>query len=48
MGKFKNDLPNLFDWTKETFLPEDFDLNTWAHGACGIGTAKSCSIQNNC
>ncbi|MCL1671185.1 lanthionine synthetase LanC family protein [Elizabethkingia ursingii] len=36
----KSDLPNLFEWTKETFLPEDFDLNTWAHGACGIGTAR--------
>ncbi|RXM38410.1 hypothetical protein BOQ62_17765 [Chryseobacterium sp. CH21] len=36
----KKELPNLFDWTKETFLPEDFDLNSWAHGACGIGIAR--------
>ncbi len=41
----KNDLPNLFDWTKETFLPEDFDLNTWAHGACGIGTARIAAFK---
>ncbi|WP_407534051.1 lanthionine synthetase LanC family protein [Elizabethkingia miricola] len=41
----KNDLPNLFDWTKETFLPEDFDLNTWAHGACGIGTARVAAFK---
>lgn len=41
----KNDLPNLFDWTKETFLPEDFDLNAWAHGACGIGTARVAAFK---
>ncbi|ASK29768.1 hypothetical protein CEY12_06450 [Chryseobacterium sp. T16E-39] len=36
----KNQLPDLFEWNKNTFLPEDFDLNAWAHGACGIGTAR--------
>ncbi|NIF05096.1 hypothetical protein F3J23_06535 [Chryseobacterium sp. Tr-659] len=36
----KNNLPNLFDWNKSIFLPEDFDLNAWAHGACGIGNAR--------
>lgn len=41
----KSDLPNLFAWTKETFLPEDFDLNTWAHGACGIGTARIAAFK---
>jgi hypothetical protein len=36
----KSSLPNLFDWSKSTFLQEDFDLNAWAHGACGIGSAR--------
>lgn len=36
----KNRLPDLFDWNKSTFLREDFDLNAWAHGACGIGSAR--------
>ncbi|MCT2564032.1 lanthionine synthetase LanC family protein [Chryseobacterium herbae] len=36
----KNHLPDLFDWNKNTFLQEDFDLNAWAHGACGIGNAR--------
>ncbi|WP_223609299.1 lanthionine synthetase LanC family protein [Chryseobacterium sp. OSA05B] len=36
----KNHLPSLFDWNKNTFLQEDFDLNAWAHGACGIGSAR--------
>ncbi len=36
----KSQLSNLFDWNKETFLQDDFDLNSWAHGACGIGTAR--------
>lgn len=36
----KNNLPDLFDWNKKTFQPEDFDLNAWAHGACGIGNAR--------
>lgn len=36
----KNHLPDLFDWNKNTFLQEDFNLNAWAHGACGIGSAR--------
>jgi hypothetical protein len=36
----KNRLPNLFDWNKNTFLSEDFDINAWAHGASGIGTSR--------
>ncbi|KFF24912.1 lanthionine synthetase LanC family protein [Chryseobacterium vrystaatense] len=36
----KNRLPDLFDWHKSTFLKEDFNLNAWAHGACGIGNAR--------
>ncbi|KXH84711.1 lanthionine synthetase LanC family protein [Chryseobacterium kwangjuense] len=36
----KNSLPDLFDWNKNTFLTDDFDLNAWAHGACGIGNAR--------
>ncbi|WP_345990025.1 lanthionine synthetase LanC family protein [Chryseobacterium sp. Chry.R1] len=36
----KNRLPDLFDWNKNTFLSEDFDINAWAHGASGIGTAR--------
>lgn len=36
----KNNLPGLFEWNKSIFLPEDFDLNAWAHGACGIGNAR--------
>lgn len=36
----KNNLPNLFDWNKSTFLTEDFDLNAWAHGACGVGNTR--------
>ncbi|NML70074.1 hypothetical protein HHL23_09700 [Chryseobacterium sp. RP-3-3] len=36
----KNSLSNLFNWDKNTFLQEDFDINAWAHGACGIGSAR--------
>lgn len=41
----KNRLPDLFDWNKNTFLPEDYDINAWAHGASGIGTARISALS---
>ena len=35
-----DDLPGLFEWKRETFMPTNFDVNAWAHGAAGIGLAR--------
>ncbi|KMQ64768.1 hypothetical protein ACM46_11070 [Chryseobacterium angstadtii] len=41
----KAQLSHLFEWDKNTFLQDDFDLNAWAHGACGIGSARMSAFR---
>lgn len=40
LGKFRLSLPDAHHWDLDVFIPEMNKVNSWAHGAGGIGLAR--------
>ncbi|MGY0038392.1 lanthionine synthetase LanC family protein [Pedobacter sp. NJ-S-72] len=40
LGKYRLSLPNIHQWDLNIFLPEMKKVNSWAHGAGGVGLAR--------
>ncbi|MBB5638556.1 hypothetical protein HDE68_004488 [Pedobacter cryoconitis] len=40
LGKYRLSLPDAYKWDLNIFLPEMKKVNSWAHGAAGIGLAR--------
>jgi len=40
LGSYRLGLPDAYKWDLNLFLPEMKDVNSWAHGAAGIGLAR--------
>jgi hypothetical protein len=40
LGQYRLSLPNIHQWDLNIFLPEMKKVNSWAHGAGGVGLAR--------
>ncbi|WP_412468960.1 lanthionine synthetase LanC family protein [Pedobacter sp. KLB.chiD] len=45
LGPYRLNKPDVHEWKLETFLPDMTDVNSWAHGAAGIGLSRQMALQ---